>query len=184
MTFLKERFVKETREFISGKLITSGETIGANSVTQGAFVIPEMEEGKTSSVLFRIMVGNDVKYMRVEPDSSWDPDEVKPKDLYFISNWDISTSSLTISVIPMCLLQERNEIEILFDAEYINNRNKKTKGTLHASDIARQLERDYVFNYFGRQRLFVSLVERSDDMYVYGVGGRRLLVQFKPDRQK
>lgn len=184
MTFLKERFVKETREFISGKLITSGETIGANSVTLGAFVIPEMEEGKTSSVLFRIMVGNDVKYMRVEPDSSWDPDEVKPKDLYFISNWDISTSSLTISVIPMCLLQERNEIEILFDAEYINNRNKKTKGTLHASDIARQLERDYVFNYFGRQRLFVSLVERSDDMYVYGVGGRRLLVQFKPDRQK
>ena len=183
MAFLRERFEKEIREFVSGKLVPTKETVGANSVSEGAFLIPEPEEGKKTFIIFRIMVGDDEKILRLEPDSDWDPDEVKSKDLYFISKWDVSSATMTVSYIPMCLLEERNELEVLFDAEYVNRRNKGPR-TLYASNISNQLERDYVFDYFGKKRVFVKRIERSDDLYVFGVNGRKLLIQYNKEKQK
>ena len=184
MAFLRERFEKETREFVTGRIIPTKETVGVNSVSEKAFLIPEPEEGKKTSILFRIMVGSEEKLLRLEPDTDWDPDEVKPKDLYFISTYDIANARMTISYIPMCLLEERNELEVLFDADYVDRRNKGNKRTLFASSISNQLERDYVFDYFGKKRVFVKRIERSDDLYVFGVNGRKLLIKYNKEKQK
>ena len=188
ISFIKDLYSKEITPFIKGKLVVTAnsDTIGANSIKGDEFVVPFPDSGNDETVVFRIMVNGAEKMLRIKPTEDWDKTNINLSNLYFISAWNIADTVLEISYIPSCQLASRQQIEVLFDYDYSEKLKEKSKGhnSLSTNQIVRRLTDNYLFNYFGRTRVFVENISHSDDMWIIGSSNSALLISFDSAKKK
>lgn len=175
-----ELYSKESKEFVKGKISVSDSTVGSNSLMIGETLVPNPDEIKPNTCLF----GYKDSALRIKPEGDFDVDSFSFNNLYYISEYDKSTSVVTVSYIQFCRFEERESLEICFDSDYVLKRGTNAKKQFSPTDITRFLTNDYVFKFGGKSRIFIKRYANSNDFELLGVNGYEVIIRYDENKHR